>query len=451
MVAASKTKSSKTIPYLREPPLVGSLPAFMRKRMSFLLQVAQANDVCGFHIGPVPVIMFNRAEHIQSILVDHAYEFSKGRILHKAMDGNGLFISEGEFHRHQRKLMAPVFQPRHIASYADTIVRYGERIQQEWSEGETIDLNKQMISLTMSIIGKVLFDADVFSEADELGAAMGIGFEHTVHKLTSLFTPPLSWPTQRNLRVRKSTQVVEGHIQEMIAEQRQSKTEHNNFLSVLLQAKDEDGKVMSNGQLMDECLTLFGAGHETTAAALTWTWYFLCQHSDIYTKVQQEVDTVLQGRTPTYDDLVHLPYCLQVFKETMRLYPPAAAILREALHDIEIDGYLIPKGYNVFLSPYTIQRNSLYFPDPEVFNPEHFTLEHEKLLPRYAYIPFGAGPRICIGNYFALMEGQLLIATLAQHTALTLIPGQTIEPDPAHNLALRPGGKVEAIVNKRYA
>ncbi len=404
--------------------------------------------MCGFHLGPVPIVMFNRPEHVRSILIEHAYDFSKG-LLHKAMTGNGLFISEGEFHRYQRKLMSPVFQPRHIAGYADTIVRYGERIQQEWQEGETIDLNQQMISLTMSIIGKVLFDADVFNEADELGTAMGIGFEHTVHKLTSLFTPPLIWPTPRNLRVRKATQVVEDHIQAMIAEQRQSKTEHNNFLSILLQATDEDGNAMSNQQLMDECLTLFGAGHETTAAALTWTWYFLCQHPDIHAKVKQEVDTVLQGRTPTYDDLAHLPYCLQVFKETVRLYPPAGAILREALHDIEIDGYLVPKGRNVFLSPYTIQRSATYFPNPEVFDPERFTLEREKQLPRYAYIPFGAGPRICIGNYFALMEGQLLIATLAQHVSFMLIPRQTIEPDPIHNLALRPGGKVEAIVNKR--
>ncbi len=449
MITSSKTESSKKVPYVNEPPLVGSLPAFMQKRMNFLMQVAQTNDVCGFHIGPVPAIMFNKAEHVQSILVDHAYDFSKGKLLHKAMSGNGLFISEGEFHRHQRKILAPVFQPRHISSYADTMVRYGERIQQEWYEGETIDLNQQMISLTLSIIGKVLFDTDVFNETDELGAAMGIGFEYTVHKLTSLFTPPLGWPTPRNLRMRKASQVVQDRIQRMIVEQSKSKTEHHNFLSILLQAKDEDGKVMSDEQLMDECLTLFGAGHETTAAVLTWTCYFLCEHPAIYAKVQQEVDKVLQGRTPTYNDLIHLPSCLQVFKETMRLYPPAGVIVREALHDIEIDGYLVPKGYSVFLSPYTIQRNSVYFPNPEVFDPEHFAPEQEKQLPRYAYIPFGAGPRICIGNHFALMEGQLLIATLAQRTTLTLIPGQTIEPDPIHNLVLRPGGKVEATVSKR--
>lgn len=445
-----ETTATKTIPYVHELPLIGSSPAFMRKdRLTFLLRVAQEGDVWGFHLGPIPVILFNKAEHVQSILVEHAYDFSKGRLIHQAFGGNGLFVSEGEFHRRQRKLMAPVFQPRHIASYAETIVQYGERIQQEWQDGAVVDLNQQMIALTMSIIGKVLFDADVFNETDELGAAMAIGFEYTTRRLSSLFMPPLSWPTPRNLRTRKATQEVQDRMQRMIDARRKSSTGRNDLLSILLQARDEDGKEMSDAQLMDECLTLLGAGHETTAAALAWTWCFLCQHSDVYQKVQHEVDSVLQGRTPTYDDLARLPYCLQVFKETMRLYPPAAAILREALHDIEIDGYLVPKGYSVFLSPYTLQRKPEYFPDPETFDPERFTPEREKQLPRYAYIPFGAGPRICIGNHFALMEGQLLIATLAQRVTFTLVPGQTIEPDPVHNLALRPGGKVKAVIKKR--
>nr|MDQ2715621.1 cytochrome P450 [Chloroflexota bacterium] len=406
-------------------------------------------DVCGFHMGSLAMILFNKAEHVQSILVEHAYDFSKGRLMHKGMSGNGLFISEGEFHRRQRKLIAPVFQPRHIAGYADTIAAYGERLQQEWRDGAIIDLNQQMIGLTMSVIGKVLFDADVFQETDELGAAMAVGFEYTTRKLSSLFMPPLSWPTPLNRRMRNATQVVESRIQALIDERHSSPSERNDFLSILLRARDEDGTAMSDQQLMDECLTLFGAGHETTAAALTWTWYFLCQHPHIYQQVQQEVDSVLQGRTPAYDDLARLPYCLQVFKETMRLYPPAAAILREALHDIEIDGYLVPEGYTVFLSPYTLQRKAEYFPDPETFDPDRFLPEREKQLPRYAYIPFGAGPRICIGNYFALMEGQLLIAALAQRVSFALLPGQTIEPDPVHNLALRPGGKVQAVVKKR--
>jgi cytochrome P450 len=444
-----ETKPTKSIPFLREWPLVGSLPAFAHKNpLAFLLDVAHRGDVCGFHLGPYPLVLFNNAEYVQRILIEHADDVSKGRIIHRAFGGNGLFVSEGEFHRRQRKVMAPVFQPRHIASYAETMAWYGERLQQEWHDGAIVDLNQQMIALTMSIIGKVLFDSDVFTKTDELGAAMTIVNQEIVHKATSLFQIPPQLPTPRNLRVRKAAQVIQNHIQHLIDERRAGGTECNDFLSALLHAKDEDGKAMSDEQLMDECLTLFGAGHETTAAVLSWAWYLLCQHREVYQKIQQEVDRVLQGRTPTYNDLAHLPYCLQVFKETMRLYPPAA-VVREALHDIEIDGYLVPKGYTLYIVPYTLHRNATYFPDPETFEPERFMPQREKQLPRHAYLPFGAGSRICIGNHFALMEGQLLLATLAQRMTFTLVPGQTIKPDTVHNLTLSPGGKMEVIVKRR--
>jgi len=238
-------------------------------------------------------------------------------------------------------------------------------------------------------------------------------------------------------------------IQRFIDERRNSPVERNDFLSILLQARDEDGEPMSNEQVMAECLTLFGAGHETTATALSWTWYLLCQHPERYQKVQQEVDSVLQGHTPTYADLARLPYCLQVFKEALRLYPPAYAFSRRALRDVEIDGYQVPKGSVVLLAPYTLHRREEYFPEPEQFDPGRFTPEREKQLPRYAFMPFGAGPRICIGLYFAMMEGHLLLATIAQRASFSLVPGQTIEPDPVHHLALRPAGVVHVTVKKR--
>jgi cytochrome P450 len=444
-----ETKQTKIIPFIREWPLVGSLLTFVHNNpLDFLLDVARRGDVYGFHLGPFPLVLFNNAEYVQSILVEHADDLSKGRLIHRAFGGNGLFVSEGEFHRRQRKLMAPIFQPRHIASYAETMVWYGERLQQEWHDGAVVDLNQQMIAVTMSIIGKVLFDTDVFTKTDELGAAMTIVNEEIIHKATSLFQIPPKLPTPRNLRVRKGVQVIRNHIGNLIAERRSSSSCRNDFLSVLLHAKDEDGKAMSDEQLMDECLTLFGAGHETTAAVLSWAWYLLCQHPEDYQKAQQEVDRVLQGRTPTYDDLTHLPYCLQVFKETMRLYPPAP-VVREALHDLEVDGYLVPKGYTIYIVPYTLHRKAAYFVDPETFEPERFTPEREKHLPRHAYLPFGAGPRICIGNHFALMEGQLLLATLIQRVTFTLVPGQTIKTDTVHNLTLSPGGKMEVIVKRR--
>jgi cytochrome P450 len=278
---------------------------------------------------------------------------------------------------------------------------------------------------------------------------MTVTMEYVSHSLSTLLPPPYSWPTPRNRRAHKAEQVLRNRVQRFIDERRSSTKEGNDFLSILLQARDEDGALMSDEQVMAECLTLFGAGHETTATALAWTWYLLCQHPERYHKVQQEVDRVLQGRTPTYADLARLPYCLQVFKEAMRLYPPAYAFSRRALRDVEIDGYLVPKGWIVLIAPYTLHRREEFFPEPEEFDPERFTPEREKQLPRYAYLPFGAGPRICIGMHFAMMEGHLLLATLAQRVSFSLVPGQTIKEDPVHHLTLRPEGKVNVVVKRR--
>ncbi len=431
---------------------LGNLPEYGRDRLGLLRRMAAAGDVIGLHFGPFPAILFNRPEHVQSILVEHAYDFDKGVAIHntfRPVVGNGIFSSEGDFHRRQRKLMAPPFQPRHIASYAEIMGRYGEQIQQSWPVGGVVDINQQMTNLTMSIIGKALFDADVFTETDELGAAMSITLEYASYSLSQLFVPPYSWPLPRNRRTRKAVRILRAAIQGFINERRANPDGRNDFLSILLQARDEDGQLMSDEQIMAECLTLFGAGHETTATALTWTWYLLCQHPEIYQRVQQEVDSVLQGRTPTFADLARLPYCLQVFKETLRLYPPAYATSRRALRDMEIAGYLVPKNQIVLIAPYTLHRRSEYFPQPENFDPERFSPEREKQLPRHAYLPFGAGPRICIGNHFAMMEGQLLLATLVQRVNFSLVQDQPLVIDPVHHLTLRPAGALNVTVQRR--
>jgi cytochrome P450 len=452
MQVETKIDNQKRFRFISRYPFIGNLPEFSKDRLDLFQRMARAGDVYGLHFGPFPGILFNKPEHVHSILVEHAYDFDKGLAIHntfRPVIGDGIFSSEGDLHRHQRKLMAPPFQPRHIASYAGIMGHYGEQIQQTWLDGAIIDINQQMTNLTMSIIGKALFDADVFTETDELGAAMTIATEYVTHSLSTLFSPPYSWPLPRNRRTQKAIQVLRSRISRFIDERRHNLAERNDFLSILLQARDEEGNPMSDEQLMAECLTLFGAGHETTATALSWTWYLLCQHLESYQKLQQEVDSVLQGRTPTYADLARLPYCLQVFKEALRLYPPAYVFSRRALRDVEIDGYCVPKGWVVLLAPFTLHRREEYFPEPEQFDPERFTPEREKQLPRYAYLPFGAGPRICIGNHFAMMEGQLLLATIAQRVSFSLLPGQTIEPDPVHHLALRPAGKVNVTVKQR--
>lgn len=447
MAVATAPSTAKNVPFTHENFLLGSYQAFLQDRLGFITRLAQEGDVIGFHIGPLPMLLFNKAEYAQYILVEHADAFSKGKLMRKAVGNNGLFVSEGDFHRSQRKLMAPPFQPRHIESLADTVVSYSEHLMQEWEDGSIIDLNHSMIRFTMSIIGKVLFDTNFLSETDELGSAINTGLVHAVRTLTSPFTLPLTIPTPYNRRVRQAINLVETRLRQMIEERRQSPGERNDLLSLLLQARDDEGQPMSEQQLIDECLTLFTAGHETTVAALAWTWYLLCTHPESYQRLQQEVDQELQDRLPTYADLARLPYCLQVFKETMRLYPPASGILREALHDTMIDGYKVPKGTTIIISPYALHRRADYFSEPELFQPERFTQDYEKRLPRSAYIPFGAGSRICIGNHFALMEGQLLIAAIAQHATFDLVPGQHVVPDAVHNLALRPGGKVEVRVH----
>jgi cytochrome P450 len=450
-VKAQTTATTNSIPAVREAPFIGSLHAYNKNRLSFYKHIVKEyGNVCSFHLGSLPIILFNSAEHAHSIFVEHASDFCKGQIAQKTngpFTGNGIFMSEGDLHRRQRKLLAPIFQPRHISSYADIVVRYAEQTVQNWNDGEEIEISRQMTALILSIIGKVFFDSDVFNETDTLCRAMMICFEYAAYVRSHPFSFPLSWPTPRNYRTRRAIQEIKQKVQYMINERRVSTQEHNDFLSILLHARYDDGSQMSDLEVMDESRTLFGAGHETTAAALTWTWYLLTTHPTIYQKVQEEADNL--GHTPTYADLPHLSYCLQVFKEAMRLYPPSYIHLRQALHDVKIGNYLVPKGYQTIIPVYLLHRNPDHFPNPEQFNPDRFTPEREKQLPHCAYLPFGAGPRICMGNHFALMQGQLVLATLAQRVTFELLPGQKIEPTVNKSIALRPNRDVMVKIRKR--
>ncbi|HTI15892.1 MAG TPA: cytochrome P450 [Dictyobacter sp.] len=450
---SASNETPKVIPGISELPLVGSMFRHSHDRISLYQYVASECGAIGqFHFGPYKMVQLNDAALMHKALVEHHADLDKGDGMRKAFQpviGNGLFISDGDLHRKQRKLMAPSFQPRHITGYADAMVAFGEQIQQLWPDGTSIEANHEMTRLTMSIVGKVLFNSDVFTESDELGHAMTTVLSFINYSLSHLLPMPLSWSIPRSIQARKALAVLDWRIQQMIDERGAHSEEQSDFLSVLLQAQDEDGKHMSNQQVRDEALTLFGAGHETTATALTWVWYLLAQHPDIYQKVQREVDTVLEGHSPTYADLVNLPYSLQVFKEAMRLYPPAYAITRVALRDFVLDGYPIHQNEIILFAIYAMHHRPEYYPDPERFDPERFTPENEKRLPRYAYMPFGAGPRICIGNHFALMEGHLLLATLAQRVTFELVAGTHCSPDPNKTITIRPDRDMRMIVHRR--
>jgi len=449
------TKTQHTIPFMKGTPLLGSVVPLSRNRMKFLSQLSDRGAVTGFYLGPLSAVAFNRADYVHDFLVNRADDFDKGWTMHRSFVGNGVFISEGELHRIQRKIMAPSFRPGTIASYAAIMAQYGERLVANWQDGQEVLIGKEMNGVSMSIIGKTLFDEDMFSEADAMGKALIVVFNHAAHMVVnSPFSLPRDWPTPRNREKDRAWATIRNRLQKMIDERRASpERKREDFLSLLMDARYEDGRAMSDEQLMDECSTLFAGGQETVANSLVWVWVLLCQHPSLYQKVQEEVDTVLQGRTPTYEDLARLPYCQQVYKETLRLYPPAIVVIRQALRDCQIESsegvYSIKKGMLVLASIYAIHRQPDYFPEPLRFDPDtHFSAEREKQHPRYAFMPFGAGPRICIGNYFAMMEGHLLVALLAQRVNFELVAGQHIVPS-SKTLTTRPTIDVRMTVHKR--
>ncbi|HUS14564.1 MAG TPA: cytochrome P450 [Chloroflexia bacterium] len=436
----------KPIPQLSAPPLIGSMKEMQRDRLALYMRAArECGDTALIRIGPYRFYVFNTPEMAQAILVDHANDFDKGFVAHKAFTpviGNGLINNEGESWRKQRKLMAPVFTHRHIASYADTMVGYTERIQQTWADGVELRIDQEMTRLTMSIVGKTLFDADVFDESDGLGQAVTRAMEFLQYTIGHLMPVPLSIPTPRSRRTKAALAVIRERLQAEIDQRRASGTDRGDLLSLLLAARDEHGAGMDDTQIRNEAVTLFMAGHETTANTLAWCWYFLARYPETYAKLQAEVDRVLGGRPATVADLPQLPYALQVFKEALRLYPAADSLSRQAVRDMDLQGYPIQKGDLVAVPIYTLHRRPEFYPDPERFDPERFTPENEKRLPRYAYLPFGGGPRVCIGNHFAMMEGQLILATLAQHVTFDLVPGQDVVPTTVFVVRQKDGCRV---------
>jgi cytochrome P450 len=444
----------KPIPYVQEPPLLGSALKLRRDRFGLLEQLAGLGPVGGFHLGPLAVVAFNDPRFIHSLLVEHADDFDKGWTQHRAFVGNGVFISEGAFHAKQRKIMAPAFQPRQVAGYADVMASYAEKLAQQWQNEQEIEASRAMSAVTLSIIGKTLFDENVFTETDELGKSLKIVFDHAAHMVISPWIPP-NWPTPFNRAKDRAWETIRNRLQRMIDERRAHPTPRSDFLSLLMEARDDEGQPMDDAQLMDEASTLFSGGQETVANAMTWAWYLLASHPDIYQAMQAEIDGALAGRTPTLADLKQLPFTLQVFKEVLRLYPPAPVTIRQALRDVIItdqegkERYLVKKGTLTMACIYAIHRSAALYPEPECFDPaRHFAPEAERALPRYGFMPFGAGPRICIGNHFAMLEGHMLLSTLAQRVTLELLPDQQVKPS-SRTLTTRPEYDIRMIVRRR--
>ncbi len=410
----------------------------------------ELGDVGAFHLGPRRVVVVSAPEPARLILADHADAFEKGpsvRIFARPILGEGLISAANQPHRRQRRLVQPPFAPRQVAAYVDAMTDDVDKARATWPDGGEIDLVEEMTHLSLRIIGRTLFSVDLVDEAAELREAIEIVQRHVTGLMRTLVPLPLSVPTPRNRRVRRAVDRLNETILRMIAERR-SGERTDDLLSKLVFSRDsEDGGGFDDRQIRDEVMTLFVAGHETTAYALAWTWLLLCEHPAVYARLLGEVDRALAGRPPRSQDLDRLPWTQQVLKESLRLYPPVHSLGRVSTRALELGPFHLRRGSIVIVSQFLLHRRADLFPDPDAFDPERFSPAREAKLDRFAYLPFGAGPRVCIGNNFAFTESVLILARLAQTVRFELIPGQSIRPEML--VTLRPHPAVRVRVQAR--
>ncbi len=403
-------------------------------------------DLARWRVGTIRFYLVAQPEWVRDILVTRHRLFIKSRALQRArvLLGEGLLTSEGDFHLRQRRLAQPAFHHERVAALAGEIAAISARTAEGWRTGETVDAGREMNRMTLAIAGRTLFGAAVEDEADEIGWALtdALGL---FSRLSNPLAPLLDrLPVPATRRFHRARERLDATILRMIEERRRSGEDRADLLGLLLAARDEegDGGGMSDAQLRDETLTIFLAGHETTANALAWAWHLLGQNPEAEARFHAEVDGVLGGRLPSAADAAALPYTRGVFAETMRLFPPAYLIGREPREDFALGGFRIRRRSVVLVSPWLTHRDPRFWDAPLEFRPERWTPEAEAALPRFAYFPFGGGPRKCIGEGFAWMEGILALATLAQRWRLRPVPGATPRPDPlitlrAHGLRMR--------------
>jgi cytochrome P450 len=427
---------------------IGTLISPGRDPLTLLTEMSRTyGEIVHFKLAGERAFLISNPQYIRDVLVTHQKNFTKSRGLERAKKllGEGLLTSEGGAHLRQRRLLQPAFHRECIAGYAEVMVDRARRLRSQWQDGSTFDVSKEMMRVTLSIVGKTLFNTDVDSKADEVGAAL-TEVMHTFF-LTLLplsdFIERLPIPALR--RARAARERLDALIYQLIADRRASGVDQGDLLSTLLAARDDDDSGgLSDRQIRDEAMTLLLAGHETTANALTWAWYLLSENSGAEAKLHEELDRVLEGRLPTMADIPNLPYVERVVTESMRLYPPAWIIGRRAIEEYPIGDYFVPPRAIIFMSPYLMQRDARYFPEPESFNPDRWTPEFKASLPPFAYFPFGGGARKCIGDQFALMEVALVMATVAQQWKLRLVPNHPVVAQPLITLRARHGMRMTA-------
>lgn len=430
----------------------GELFAARRDPLRFLVSVAERyGDISYFKGGPFEVYFLTHPDQVRDVLTTHHHRFMKGQGIQemKRLLGEGLLTSEDPLHKRQRRLIQPMFHHSRIGTYGDVMVRYAEDLGRSWTDGQAADVHDEMMKLTLSIVGKCLFDTDIQdSAAKRIGAALAAALELFGKFQSFPFTDLLMrLPLPAKSRFLEAKESLDSIVFGLIGERRAT-GDRGDLLSTLLLAQDDEGAGgMSDQQVRDEAMTILLAGHETTANALTWTWYLLSQHPDVEAKLHHEIDSLPGDRLPSVEDLSRLPYAERVVSEAMRLYPPAWVLGRKALEDHDVDGYVVPAGSLVLLSPYVVHHDARWFPDPYGFDPDRWTPEAQRSRPKHSYFPFGGGQRLCIGESFAWMEAILVLVTVARRWRLRLAPGHPIGLRPA--VTLRPRNGMRMVLERR--
>jgi len=422
--------------------LLGNVRAFRRDVLGLMMESAREyGDVVRFHLGPLVVHLVNHPDHVEHVLQSHARNYDKATrssAMIRSISGDSLLTSNGALWQRQRRLIQPSFHRQRVAGLATDMIRFTAAMLQRWQEnlanGQPLDIASEMMRLTYTIVGKTLLGADVGADSAAVEHAMDTMLKHTYERWGKILDFPEFIPTPANVRFRRALKTVNQIVYRIIAEHRARNDAGSDLLSMLLQVRDEQtGEGLSDSELRNETITFLLAGHETTANALSWTFYLLSQNPDVERQLRSEVSAVLGGRLPTVEDLPRLTFTTMVIQEAMRLYPPIWAIERRAITEDVIGGFHIPAKSSIVISPYVLHRHESFWPRAEQFDPTRFNSR-----PR-AYIPFGSGPRFCIGTEFAMMEARLIVPMVIQACHLELVPGHPVVPQPSITLRLKSG------------
>jgi cytochrome P450 len=425
-------------------PVLGNLPALRRDLLGFFTQCAREyGDVVAWKLGGWPAVVVNNPIIAEQVLVKQSENFSKNKFFWRhftAVFGQGLLTSEGAFWQRQRRLAAPAFTPRRVAGYGESMTAHTERLLEGWTPGERRNVHEDMMALALIIATDTFFRAEVKSDIAEVGRILNEFTAEAAVRRRRPFVIPDWVPLPGHVRYRRNIRIIEGIVYRIIRQRRHEDTDRGDLLSAMLQARDTDGLTMTERQLRDEVITMLLAGVETTALTLSWAFYLLGQHPAADEQLAAELREVLGGRAPTVEDLPRLRVTENVIRESLRLYPPVWNLARDAINNCELAGYSVSGGTMIFMSPWVLHRDGRQFEDPAAFRPERWEDDLAERLPRCAYMPFGAGPRICIGSKFAMQETVLLLATIAQRFKLELRNELPIKPLPS--ITLRPQGGV---------